>query len=148
MSSDTIIGQGATLIFKLLKMKLFSAFQSSVVVVVIEAVLTSNQSPVMTSEDFSDVYSGLQALCVTVFQTSVDVDLLCKKSYKSSSVLGSFDGFQLNHTVGCCNINFSGLSQIRREKSCKQCLYNFVALFVRLQVFRCHVWPTFHSATP
>ena len=41
----------------------------------------------MTSEDFSEVYwySGLQALFVTVFQTSVD--FLCKTSYKSSSVL-------------------------------------------------------------
>ena len=44
VSSDTIIGWGATLIFKLSKMKLFRASQSSVVHV--EAVLTSNQSPV------------------------------------------------------------------------------------------------------
>ena len=70
----------------------------------------------MTSEDFSDVYkySGLQALFVTVFQTSVD--LLCKKSYKSSSMLGYFECFQSNHTAGCCNIKFGCLSQIRREK--------------------------------
>ena len=35
----------------------------------------------MTSDDFSDVYkySGLQALFITVFQTSVD--LLCKKNH-------------------------------------------------------------------
>ena len=86
----------------------------------------------MTSEDFSDVYKyrGLQALFVTVFQTSVDLLCKIKKSYKSS-VLAYFDCFQLNHTVGCCNINFSGLSQIWREKSllCKQCLYIFVVLF-------------------
>ena len=72
----------------------------------------------MTSEDFSEVYwySGLQALFVTVFQTSVD--FLCKTSYKSSSLLEYFDCFQSNHIVGCCKINFSDLSQIRREKFC------------------------------
>ena len=71
----------------------------------------------MTSEDFSEVYwySGLQALFVTVFQTSVD--FLCKTSYKSSSLLGYFDCFQSNHIVGCCNINFSDQSQMR-EKFC------------------------------
>ena len=41
MSSDTIIGWGATLILKLSKMKLFGASQSSVVHV--EAVLTSKK---------------------------------------------------------------------------------------------------------
>ena len=55
-------------------------------------------------------------LFVTLFQTSVD--FLCKTSYKSSSLLGYFDCFQSNHIVGCCNINFSDLSQIRREKVC------------------------------
>ena len=47
----------------------------------------------MTSENISDVYkySGLQALLVTVFKTSVD--LLCKKSYKSSFLLGYIDCF-------------------------------------------------------
>ena len=44
VSSDGMIGWGATVIFKLSKMKLFRASQSSVVHV--EAVLTSNQSPV------------------------------------------------------------------------------------------------------
>ena len=44
VSSDTIIGWEATLNFKLSKMKLFRASHSSVVHV--EAVLTSNQSPV------------------------------------------------------------------------------------------------------
>ena len=70
------------------------------------------------------------ALFVTDFQTSVD--LLCKKSYKGSSLLGYFDCFQSNHTVGCCNINFSGLSQIRREKICfasNVSIYIFVVLF-------------------
>ena len=82
-----------------------------------------------------------------VFYTSVD--LLCKNSYKSSSLLEYFDCFQSNHTVGCCNINFRSLCQIKREKmACKQCLYIFVVLFfARLQLFRCRVWPTFHPAT-
>ena len=104
----------------------------------------------MTSEDFSEVYwySGLQALFVTVFQTSVD--FLCKTSYKSSSLLGYFDCFQSNHIVGCCNINFSDLSQIRREKFCFASNVSTFLLyfFPRLQLFRCHVWPTFHPATP
>ena len=64
---------------------------------------------------------GLQVLFVTVFQTSVD--LLCKKSYKSSSVLAYFDCFQLNHTVECCNINISCLSQIRSEKIALQAMF-------------------------
>ena len=50
VSSDTIIGEGATLIFKLVKMKFFRASQSSVVH--IEAVLTSNQSPVWPAKLF------------------------------------------------------------------------------------------------
>ena len=53
---------------------------------------------------------------VAVFHTSAD--LLCKKSYKSSSLLGYFNCFLSDHTVGCCNISFSCLSQIRREKFC------------------------------
>ena len=129
-------------------MKLFRASQSSVVH--IEAVLTSNQSPVWPAKIFSEVYwyRGLQALFVTVYHTSVD--LLCKKSYKSSSLLRYFNCFLSNHTVGCWNINFSCLSQIRKEKNslCKQCLYIFVVLFAWLQLFRCHVWPTFHPETP
>ena len=40
--------------------------------------------------------------------------------------------------VGCCNINFS----------CLQGLYIFVVLFARLQLIRCHIWPTFHPANP
>ena len=86
----------------------------------------------MTSEDFSDVYkySGLQALFVTVFQTPVD--LLCKKSYKSSSLFGYVDCFQSNHTLGCCNINFSDLSQIRREKFALQAMsLNICCTFLR-----------------
>ena len=72
----------------------------------------------ITREDFSNVYkcSGLQTLFVAVIYTSVD--LLCKNSYESSSLLGYFDCFQSNHTVGCCNINFRSLGQIKREKNC------------------------------
>ena len=86
----------------------------------------------MTSEDFSEVYwySGLQALFVTIFQTSVD--FLCKTSYKSSSLLGYFDCFQSNH------INFSDLSQIRREKFCFASNVStfLLYIFARLQLFR------------
>ena len=73
----------------------------------------------MTSKGYiSDVdrYSCPQALFVTVFQTSVD--LLCKNSYESGSLLGYLDCFLPNHIVGCCNINCSCLSQTRREKCC------------------------------
>ena len=84
----------------------------------------------MTSEDFSEVYwySGLQARFITVFQTSVD--FLCKTSYKSSSLLWYFDCFQSNHIVGCCNINFSDLSQ--RIKEGKIALQAMSLLFVVL----------------
>ena len=106
----------------------------------------------MTSEDFSEVYwySGLQALFVTVFQTETSVDFLRKTSYKSSSLLGYFNCFQSNHIVGCCNINFSDLSQIRREKFCFASNVSTFLLyfFARLQLLRCNVWPTFHPATP
>ena len=87
-------------------------------------------------------------LFVTVFPTSVD--LLCKKSYKSSSLLRFFNCFLSNHTVGCCTINFSCLSQIRREKIALQAMsLYFCCTFLRdCSFFRCHVWPTFHPATP
>ena len=71
----------------------------------------------MTSEDFSEVYlhSALEALFFKVFRTSVDLLHVQKKSYESSYLLGYFDYFLSNHTVGCCNTNFSCLSQIRKE---------------------------------
>ena len=104
----------------------------------------------MTSDDFSDVYkyNGLQALFFTVFQTSVD--LLCKKSYKSSSLLGYFDCFQSNYTVGCFNVNFSGLASNKKGKFCFESNVSIFLMyfFARLQLFRCNVWPTFHPATP
>ena len=147
VSSDTIIGWGATLIFTVQN----ETFQS-----IPELSGTSRSSfdvksiSSITREDFSNVYkcSGLQALFVTVFYTPVD--LLCKNSNKSSSLLGYFDCFQSNHTVGCCNINFRSLCQIKREKICFASRVSIFLLyfFARLQLFRCHVWPTFHPATP
>ena len=104
----------------------------------------------MTSEDFSEVYwySSLQALFVTVLQTSVD--FVCKNSCKNSFLLGYFDCFLSNHTVGCCNISFSCLSPIKREKFYFPSNVSnfFLYFFARLQLCRCHVWPTFHPATP
>ena len=81
-------------------------------------------------ESFSEVYwySGLQALLLAVFQTTVD--FLCKNSNKNSSLQRYFGCFVSNHIVRCCDVNFSCLSQIRREKvACKQRLYIFVVLF-------------------
>ena len=89
----------------------------------------------ITSNDFSGMYcySGLQALFVTVFQTSVD--LLWKKSYKSSSLQGYLECFLSKNTVGCRNIRFRCPSQIRREKlHCERYLYNFVNLFCATSV--------------
>ena len=97
-------------------MKFFKASQSSVVH--IEAVLTSNQSPVWPAkifERFIDTVVCKRCLSQSFIHQST---LLCKNSYKSSSLLRYFDCFLSNHTVGCCNINFSCLSQIRREKFC------------------------------
>ena len=67
VSSDTIIAWGATLIFKLSKMKLFRASQSSVVH--FESSFDVKSISSITREDFSNVFkcSGLQALFVTVF---------------------------------------------------------------------------------
>ena len=117
VSSDTIIGQGATLNFKLLKMKLHRASQSSVTGTYRSSFDVKPISS-MTSEDFSEVYwySCLQALFVTVLQTSVN--FVCKNSCKNSFLLGYFDCFLSNHTVGCCNIGFSSLSSKRRENFC------------------------------
>ena len=50
---------------------------------------------------------------------------------KTFQSVPEFSSFLSSHTVGCCSINFSCLSQIRREKIllCKQCLCVFVVLF-------------------
>ena len=53
-----------------------------------------------------------------------------------------------NLTVECCSINFSCLSQIRRENFCFASKDSLLYYFARLQLFRCHVWQTFPSATP
>ena len=109
-------------------MKLFRASQSSVVH--IEAVLTSNQSPVWPAkifQRFTDTVVCKRCLSQSFIHQSTSC---AKKPYKSSSLLRDFNCFLTNHTVGCCNINFSCLSEIRRKNLlCKQCLYIFVVLF-------------------
>ena len=55
------------------------------------------------------------------------------------------------YTRWCCDINFSCLSQLRREKFC--CARNgpmfLLSFFARVQLsLRCHGWSTFHRATP
>ena len=111
-------------------MKLFRASQSSVVH--IEAVLTWNLSPVWPAKIFQRFIDTL--VCKRCLSQSFiwSVDLLCKKPYKSSSVLGYFNCFLSNHTVGCCNINLSCLSQTRREKFALQAMsLYFCCTFLR-----------------
>ena len=107
VSSDTIIGWGATLILNCPKWN-FSEHPRAQWYMSKQFWRQINLQ--YNQGRFSNVYkcSGLQALFVVVFYKSVD--LLCKNSYKSSSLLGYFDCFQSNHTVGCCNINFRRLS--------------------------------------
>ena len=83
----------------------------------------------MTSEAVSEVYwySGLQVLFVTVFQTSCRP--LVQKNH-TKAVLCSDISF-MDHTVGCCNISFSCLSQIRREKICFAMFLYFCCTFLR-----------------
>ena len=104
----------------------------------------------MSSEAFWEIYwySGLQALFVTVFH--IMSTSCAKKSYKGSSLLGYFDCFLSDHTVGCYNINFSCLSKIRREKFCfaSNVVIFLLYFFAWLQLSRCYIWPTFHHATP
>ena len=108
----------------------------------------SNFHPQSAIVILAPICSRLQALFVTVLQTSVD--FVCKNSCKNSFLIGYFDCFLLNHTVGCCNISFSCLSPIRRENFCFPSNVSnfFLYFFARLQLSRCHVWPTFHPATP
>ena len=75
------------------------------------------------SMDYS-LSSGFRVLVIGILVSALLV-------YKSSSLQGYFDCFQSNHIVGCWNINFSDLPQIRREKFCfaSKCLYFFVVLF-------------------
>ena len=90
----------------------------------IEAVLTSSQSPVWPAKIFQ------RFLRTVVFKRSLSQSFrhqstsCAKKPYKSSSLFRYFNCFLSNHTVGCCNINFSCLymSQIRREKFALQAM--------------------------
>ena len=101
-------------------MKLFRASQRSVVH--IEAVLTSNQSlvwPAKIFQRFIDTVVCKRCLSQSFGHQSTS----CAKHHmKSSSLLGYFDCFPSNHIVGCCNINFSDLSQIRRENFALQAM--------------------------
>ena len=118
----------------------------------IEAVLTSNQSPVWPAKIFQRFIGTVVYKRCLSQSFEHHVDLLCKKSDKSCSLLGYFDCFLSDHAVGCCNINFSCLSQIRREKLCFASSVSMFLLYffawLQLQLSRCHIWPTFHPATP
>ena len=83
VSSDTILGQGATLIFKVFKMKLFRASRRSVVH--IAAGLTSNESPVWPAE---------------IFQTFMNT-VVCKRCLSQSFRHQSTSSAK-NHTVKSC----------------------------------------------
>ena len=84
----------------------------------IEAVLTPNQSPVWPAKIFQGLLTQWSASAVCPSLSDINRPLVQKNHIKSSSLLGYFDCFQSNHTVGGCNINVSGLSQIRREIIC------------------------------
>ena len=107
-------------------MKLFRASQRSVVH--IEAVLTSNQSPVWPAKIFQTFINTV--VCKRCLSQSFghQSTSCAKKSYKSSSLLEYFDWFQSNHTVECCTINVSGLSQMRRKKNF--CFASNVSIFL------------------
>ena len=115
-TSTLLYRVGSHLNFQTGQNEIFRASQSSVVH--IEAVLTSDQSPVWPSKLFERFIDTV--VCKRCLSQSFrhHVDLLCKKSYKSSFLLGYFDCFLSDHTVGCFNISFSCLSQIRRENFC------------------------------
>ena len=139
-------------------MKLFGASQRSVVH--IEAVLTSNQSPVWPAKIFQRLIDTVvcnrclsqsfrhqstscakhhikAVLCLDISIVSSQTRFDWKQKQNFSLLIWDRSlKFMLQHPtmwhiVGCCNINFSDLSQIRREKFCfcKQCLYFFVVLF-------------------
>ena len=85
VSSDTIIMWGDTLVFKLSKMKLFRASQSSVVHV--EAVLTSNQSPVEPGK---------------IFQTFINT-VVCKPSLSQSFIHQSTSCAKIHIKAALCS---------------------------------------------
>ena len=110
-------------------MKLFRPSQSSLVH--IEAVLTSNQSPVWPAKIFQRfIDSGLQALFVTVFQTSVD--FLCKKHIQKQFFTAIFRLFPVEPHCGMLPNKFYLPVSNKEGKIwlCKQCLYIFVVLFL------------------
>ena len=129
-------------------MKLFRAYQSSVVH--IEAVLMSNQSPVWPAKIFQRFIDTVVCKrCLS--QSFLHQSTSCAKFHTKAALCSDiFNCFLPNHTVGCCNINFSCLSQIRRENIgfASHVSIFLLYFFAWLQLFRCHVWPTFHPATP
>ena len=83
----------------------------------IEAVLTSNQSPVWPAKIFQRFIDTV--VCKRCLSQSFrHQSTSCAKHRITAVLCLYFDCFQSNHIVGCCNINFSDLSQIRREKFC------------------------------
>ena len=103
------------------------------------------QSSVVHIKAVSEIYwySGVQMLLVTVFQTAVNPcsGPLCKSSLKTGYLLGYLNGILLNPVRCQCKINFSFLSQIRREHFCfpsKDSVF-LLYYFARLQLFRCHI---------
>ena len=107
-------------------MKLFRASQSSVVH--IEAVLTSNQSPVWPAKNFQRFIDTV--VCKRCLSRSFrHGDLLCKKIIQKQFLLWYFNCFLSNDTVGCCNINFSCQSQIRRENFASEAMSLYFWLY-------------------
>ena len=125
-------------------MKLFRAPQSSVVH--IKDVLRSSQPLVWPGEIFQRFIDTVVCKCC-LSQSFRQQWTPCANIYsKPVSLLEYLDSILSNHAVGCCNINFSFLSQIRREKFCFSSKDSIFLLyyFARLQLFRyrCHVWST------
>ena len=147
VSSDTILGLVATLIFKLFKMKLFSASQRSVVH--FEAGLTSNQSPVLPAKIFRRFIDTV--VCSAVCHSLTDLSRpLVQKFIQKQFFARIFRLFPVEPHHGMLQQRFSCLSEIRREKFALQAmpLYFCCTFFAWRQLFRCHVWPTFHPAAP
>ena len=95
-------------------MKLFRASQSSVVH--IEAVLTSNQSPVWPAKSFQRFIDTVVCKrCLS--QSFIHQPTSCAKTLQKQYFSQIFQLFPVE-PVGCCNMTFSCLSQIRREKIC------------------------------
>ena len=128
-------------------MKLFRASQSSVVH--IEAVLTSNQSPAWPAKIFQRFIDTVVCKrCLS--QSFIHQSTSCAKIIQKQFFAQIFQLFPVEPHCGMLKHKFSLPLSNKEGKNllCKHCLYIFVVLFAWLQLFRCHVWPTFHPATP